>query len=230
MHYHHQNLTDGRKALWRHGRAWYGIFGWEWSLFHWIDLWSIAFGWWGFHIYLGWFGFHVDRCRGEGGRGGRWEIAWNTHGKFLSLSSPWVDRWEWNSSDPWWKKSINLYVVDWILGKQKHEKRLIEEGRPVYVPMPEGCYKGTAKREVRTWTRRFGWFKIERDEWWIELDKSIPFSGKGENSWDCGDDGVYATGGETLPKAISNFVRIALERRADYGHDSKGTGREPVMA
>ncbi len=26
--YHHQNLSDGKQPLWRHGRAWWGPLAW----------------------------------------------------------------------------------------------------------------------------------------------------------------------------------------------------------
>jgi hypothetical protein len=94
--------------------------------------------------------------------------------------------------------------------------------------MPEGCYEAIATPESRTWTYRFGIVK-RRDSVDLRIDGGIPFSGKGENSWDCGDDGLYGTGGDTLEKAIGHVVTYVLERRKRYGYDSKGTGKQPVV-
>lgn len=46
------------------------------------------------------------------------------------------------------------------------------------------------------------------------------FMGKGENSWDCGEDGLYGCGseGSSLEDAITKTVSIVLRNRRKYGH------------
>lgn len=89
---------------------------------------------------------------------------------------------------------------------------------PVVIPMPEGNYPGSAVREERVWRRkRWPLSQKRRVSYWIEMDVAVPVPGKGENSWDIDDDGVYGTGGATIPEAIANVTRAALRDRDRYG-------------
>lgn len=89
---------------------------------------------------------------------------------------------------------------------------------PVLVPMPEGNYPGTVKREERVWKRkRWPWSERRRVDFWVDMQIGVPTPGKGENSWDCDDDGVYGTGGSSVPEAVANVVRAALRNRERYG-------------
>jgi hypothetical protein len=67
-----------------------------------------------------------------------------------------------------------------------------------------------------------------RDGVKLDIPGGIPHNGKGENSWDCGDDGLWGCGGDTVEEAIGHAVSSVLRSRRRYGHDSHGTGREPV--
>lgn len=225
--YHHQNLTDGALPLWRHGRAWWWGIAWEWNVFRNTRLLQASVGRWGFSVYLLWFSLSLTRRSLDCYSPPAWEIGWSDGA--ITLESPWVRQMEWRSSDPWWRKRIRLEVVDWILGRWKHE---CVKGEPfdVVVPMPEGCYRATATPEVRTWGRRF-WITKRRESVWLDIEGGgIPHSGKGENSYDCGDDGLCGTGGDTVEEAIGNAVASALKSRRNYGLDSKRTGGAPVMA
>lgn len=224
LQYHSQNLTDGQLPKWRHGRAWALGICWGWSLFHDTRLLSISARRWGFSIYLRWFGFYVGG-RGEEWDRGRWELSWH-HGT-VAFEHPWMRQDGWDSTDPWWKKSWRWTPMDTLFGRW----RCTTEREPlpdVFIPMPEGCYRAKATRETRTWRRRFG-IRKRRTDIWLEIPRGgIPHSGKGENSWDCGDDGLCGTGGATVEDAIANAVRSVLRSRARHGHDSKRTGSVPA--
>lgn len=85
------------------------------------------------------------------------------------------------------------------------------------VPMPEGNYAATIKREDRTWKRkRWPWPSQRRTDYSIDIPGGIPVPGKGENSWDCEDDGIYGTGGSSPIDAVANATRAALRQRARY--------------
>lgn len=220
--YHHQNLTYDKLPLWRHGRAWWRSFAWEWSMFHRSSI-GLSLSRRSFSIRALWFAIYVSfRDREE--FGGSWEMSW--HDGAIWLEHPWVRQMEWRSVDPWWRKVICLHVVDWILGSWKHT---CTKGEPfeVFIPMPEGSYRATATLEARVWRRRFGITK-RSDGVWLDLPGCIPHSGKGENSWDCGDDGLCGTGGDTVEEAIGSAVASVLKSRRRHGHDSKGTGRDPL--
>lgn len=226
MHYHHQNLTDGRLPLWRHGRAWFGRFAWEWSIFMRSPSLGASIGRGGMMIRGGFFAFYLSWTRRESGCfGPRWEICWLDGA--IRIETPWMRQWEFLSSDPWWRKAIHLRVVEWVLGRWRCTTT---KGSPtiVFIPMPEGCYPAWAIMESRTWRRRFG-LRRHDDSVWLDIPGGIPHAGKGTTCYNCGDDGLYGIGGSTVEKAIARAVETVLTSRRRYGYDSKDTGREPAV-
>lgn len=135
--------------------------------------------------------------------------------------SPWEHLWEWKRDDPWWRRGVSLNIPDLVFGRTQVETSVLRENIPVEIPMPEGSYRGTAKVECRIW-RRPRWLPTARISTWIEVPKGIPHAGKGENSWDCGDDGVWATGceGDDVQKAAEHFRDVVIRNRKRYGHAS----------
>lgn len=140
--------------------------------------------------------------------------------------TPW-GRWgEWRAADPWWIRGVSFDIKDAVLGKRTYhaeELALV----PVVVPMPEGQYHAvaTVKRVTRGRTR---WFKRTGREVSLDIPKGIPFAGKGENSWDCGDDGLFGIGGDSIDAAIANAQRSVTNRRQRYGHASATAMREAL--
>jgi hypothetical protein len=121
-------------------------------------------------------------------------------------------------SDPWWRE-MRVGKTQ-ILGRTRHEREVVETGETV-VPMPEGNYAATWKRE--RWTRHYvrfpGTLLAPRSHESVTLDIAggIPHWGKGENSWDCGMDGLFGIGGATVEAAVGNAVAAALRSRKSYG-------------
>jgi hypothetical protein len=147
--------------------------------------------------------------------------------------SVWLDLWtgdgDWHRNRPWHRNTVCLNVTDWVIGRPRC---VMTKGPkcPVLVPMPEGCYEATCTEERWVWTYRFG-FKRERVAYWVEIPNGIPFQGKGENSWDCGDDGLFGAGSDGSPeKAVGHVVATVLRSRKRYGNVSRLRGVEPVMA
>lgn len=63
----------------------------------------------------------------------------------------------------------------------------------IMVPMPEGNYPASVTLERSTWGRkRWPWGRKVQYSTDLEIPGGIPHPGKGENSWDCGDDGLYS--------------------------------------
>lgn len=93
------------------------------------------------------------------------------------------------------------------------------------VPLPEGTYPAswTQVTYVTTYTGRLGKIRDRirgpRTHSTVDLDipGGIPFEGKGENSWDCGMDGVFGTSGPTVADAVGNAVKAVLRNRERYG-------------
>lgn len=225
MHYHHQNLSRGKSPIWHHGRAWLGQLQWEWCVFH-RPRFSLSIGRRHLTLCLLVCSLYVVwKDDGEFERRG-FELA--IHDGKIWIEHPWIRQGEWRRNDPWWKKQIVISVVDLLLGK--HRFSSTETELPdVFVPMPEGSYRAKAKLVQRRWMRRFGWFRKMRDDYELSVDGGIPFAGKGENSWDCGDDGLWGCGGTSVENAIAQGVESVLTDRRKRGLDSLGTGKIPAI-
>ena len=106
------------------------------------------------------------------------------------------------------------------------------------VPLPEGVYGATWTERIVT-TRYTAPLGRLRDavlgprrhrSITLEIPGGIPVEGKGENSWDCGMDGVFGTSGRTVEDAVANAVRAVLRGRENYGGPHNLTEPTPVSA
>lgn len=174
-----------------------------------------------FSVYLGYSGL-------------KWLWLWRLTGyehrrigfRFHSWSfwwSFWEDEMSWRATDPWWMRwSFNF--KDALLGRLKYEKVVHGDLRPIRIPLPEGEYLAEAEFQTLTWKRRHWPF------WPLTITKQctevsvlswggLPFEGKGENSWDCGTDGLfgYSCDGHSLIDAAVEGTRKTLENRKRYG-------------
>jgi len=122
----------------------------------------------------------------------------------------WADDSCWNSKDRWWQsRTWRLDIVDTIFGRCTHSDRDLDETE-VTISMPEGHYPATVRRFESTWKRPrwpWPWHRAVRSEV-KPTEMAIPVPGKGENSWDCGEDARYGSTSpaDTVAKAIGNFV------------------------
>jgi len=157
--------------------------------------------------------FHVDM---KHKRQEEMEIGLNLFKGLLSWKI-WSRSNEWHMDTPRWRGG-SLYIPDFILGKRKYSSETIDEDR-VFIRMPEECYHGNCRISRDTWRRsRWPWPLILTRAT-IELDKPIPIPGKGENSWDQGDDAVHsmtmcATTKEEAALILQNSV---LDTRKRWG-------------
>jgi len=143
----------------------------------------------------------------------------------------WCDPMSWSSTTPKWRDG-HINFVDLLLGRSKCDHRTLE-ARDVMIPMPEGAYP--AKAELQEWTwRRPRWFRKTIKRVQINVEKGIPFPGKGENSWDCGDDATYGitTGPcRSIAEGVGVLVGSVLNSRVRYGGwGSWAWKREPESA
>lgn len=242
MRFHWQNLNDpdreGNKRHWLHGRAWFGNWCVEWCLPSWQPSFSIAIKMperqlAGFHACAGLLGLFLShQWRQDCGGIRRIDFYW-INGKLKF--TPWSREWEWRSTDPWYVKGVSFNPADFLLGRMRHEHTIHEDWIETSVPMPEGSYPAKLRREERSWTRpRWPWwpFRIVQKYIEVELPGGIPFEGKGENSWDCGEDGLWGCSSSSwsYEKAIGHVVESVLKNRKRYGGSWIHRGREPVMA
>lgn len=128
---------------------------------------------------------------------------------------------------PRWRDG-NFDPLDFLFGTYKSETETLIEPFDVSVPMPEGVYPAKLKQEEhRVKRRRWPRWPFNRTwvSWDFEIDCGIPYYGKGENSWDCGDDGTFGLHfsvkqARTAPEAIGYLVGTVLRSRDRYGPKS----------
>lgn len=141
--------------------------------------------------------------------------------------TPWGRGCEWHSRDPWWVRGIVFDVGDFFLGKTRYSTEALKIV-PITVNLPEGSYDGTATLKRRTW-KRPRWFARTRLDWIAQMPRpghGLPFPGKGENSWDCGMDGLYGWGcesrnGDDVERLIAKGVEAVMKKRRRYGGSVK---------
>lgn len=150
-------------------------------------------------------------------------VGWE--GREIRLSfhdgSVWWRLWgrphHWSSSTPKWMDG-NFNLVDFALGRQTTTTRVIEERR-VEVTMPEGSYAALAKVELHTTVRPRSPLKGFHHTTTIEMLEPIPVPGKGENSWDIGDDALHSLSvpGKTIESGIARTIESVLTTRRKRG-------------
>lgn len=124
----------------------------------------------------------------------------------------------WSRDDPWWREM--RFGIGQIVGRRKTERAEVAIGETI-VPMPEGTYPATWVEEETTsryvrWPFRLLPAKVRRSVR-LDIPGGIPHWGKGENSWDCGMDGLFGTGGRTVADAVGNAVASSMRDRERYG-------------
>lgn len=263
MYFHWQNLNEkaggrlGSGVL--HGRAWwyptgceYGhqrVVGWSWRLFgHNCGFGfqvqqgdGVGFRW---HVALPWLislWWHVHggvaarlatwllRGAGHGDR----EITVDVHSWALWWSV-WQDPNGWEAATPRWRHG-SWHVLDALLGRARYSSRVIQQCSAL-VPMPERSYHAVVTITEATW-RRPRWFprRVLRGEVDLKRDP-IPFPGKGENAWDCGEDacyGLYGFAATTTEQCVAAVVESVLGSRRRHGgsvdwRTDRSTGVQPL--
>lgn len=156
----------------------------------------------------------------------RWERRYGYNERELSLRffdygvwwHLWADPNNWSSKTPRWRDG-SWHYLDTLLGKSVYSSESIA-GADVLIPMPEGAYPATVKLTLDTW-KRPRWLARTLRRASVDMKTPIPHEGKGENSWDCGKDGLYglSTCADTFEEAISKTTESALKSRRRYDGD-----------
>lgn len=208
----------------------------DWRAWLWFDerCVSLEAAW-----FRGWFGFRFKW-------GGEEDLQISLHLAFVSvwfaldgfLKTPWEARefevsfrdwgpsltvWgkenEWVAADPWWVRGVHVNLINLVLGRRKYSA--VPLGKPIdlAIAMPEKTYRATCQLKECVWKRpRWPFAKrLKRAD--FEIPGGIPFPGKGENSWDCGQDGIYGmTCPATTPEqAIAAVVESVMRNRRRHG-------------
>jgi hypothetical protein len=125
----------------------------------------------------------------------------------------------WSNATPRWRDGC-FDFPNFFFGKDQYSATVLST-EDVVIEMPEGNYPAIAKRLFCKWTRpRWPWPKtINRVEVELKDDLCIPFPGKGENAWDCGDDGTCSIicVGESAQDGITAIRNSVMRVRTRYG-------------
>ena len=142
------------------------------------------------------------------------EIAVHNGGIWFHL---WVAEDDLHGKRPRWRDFV-VYPLDLLLGRQEYSCKKLN-AQSVVIPLPEGSYPATVTLECARWKRRRWPFPLVRMTADIDIPQGVPVPGKGENSWDCGDDAIYgmSCAATTVEEAISKVVSSALRDRMRYG-------------
>lgn len=112
--------------------------------------------------------------------------------------------------------SMLVDFPDLLFGKGRYSTRAVESF-PVVIPLPEKSYEGIATISENTWKRRWP-FKKRCINTWVKLTEGLPYPGKGENSWDTGEDAImgYGCKSTVYEDVVAQGVQSCLRNRRRY--------------
>lgn len=152
---------------------------------------------------------------------------WRTSGRDIGFrihdGALWLELWndpmEWSSRDPkWWHYTI--HPMDLIFGRMKHSDGIVFDKQDVLIPTPEGGYPATITMREEVW-KRPRWFAKKLRRAHIEMKEgfAIPFPGKGESEWDCGEDATHSMCcvADSVLDGMIAMTRSVMQSRIRYG-------------
>lgn len=145
------------------------------------------------------------------------DLSLNVHNWALWWSV-WSPNGEWSSQCPKWRHG------SWHpLGRYQRQSEELLQTERVEVPMPERTYRGVGTLSKTTW----GWTRLPRifdqeiftTEIKMDEGEQVPHPGKGENSWDCGEDATFSSSGphRNIEEAIGSLVGSVMRSRRRHG-------------
>jgi hypothetical protein len=246
MHWHSQNLKkeDREKGYLFHGRGWLNFgearswmtLGFEWScpsymknLGFEVDLNHYGDTAIGGRISLVLFTFYwsvenrtlynllekITKRRDDTYTNGR-TIGFDISPHSISVSL-WYDPMESQGSDPWWWHGY-WDTQRLLKGKAHYSEQELREDECMII-MPERSYPARFKIYIARWEYP-RWFTQTKEMIEFKMVEGIPIPGKGENSWDCGDDAVMGTTKEhrgSLRDAMNEVAMDAMKTRIRHG-------------
>lgn len=162
-----------------------------------------------------------------------WALVWKWMG----------NEWESNSGEPWWK-SFYFHVDDFFLGKAESVKdELISEENIKFKIGEKEFLMNSIKWVQYRRFRQYIPFALYHDKWVsvdMKIDNPPMRAGKGENSWDCDDDGSFGihmpwkherptwqNRKESVRLAVKDYILSAQKDAKRYG---SGSGERGIKA
>jgi hypothetical protein len=131
----------------------------------------------------------------------------------------WAPAHSWSRGEPWWMR-WTWHPLDTFFGRMQHSVRDVVSSTATVIPMPEKAYPCVVVIQEEVWKRsRLPWASTVLRRAHIDVPGGVPFPGKGENSWDCGDDATHSMTcpAETVEQGVARFVESVLRDRRRYG-------------
>lgn len=241
MRLHGQTLDrDGRGSYLKHGRWWWGAFRCEWAwkleakaglraclgdgdsdreLSVWLSTPFVS-------VYPSvelprWFCERLLPYRWAEWKGERHKITEAREVEVRWDGTLWWSLWQsphaWSAKTPRWRHGA-FHPDDFLFGRARYSTEILEEVR-AEIPMPEGIYMATVELVEASWKRPRWPFSKRLRRANVKPDKPIPVPGKGENSWDCGEDAIWEScmPARTVHEAVGAMVESAYRSRLNYG-------------
>ncbi len=125
----------------------------------------------------------------------------------------------------WWDRLLDFLFgkTVYLVERKDRDWELIKG----VVKMPEGDYPAAFTYTTRVWFRPRSPFRKVQYGTNVDIEGGIPFSGKGENSWDMGEDGLYGTGISGKTKAEGWDTEKAALEAADSAINTRMRRGDP---
>lgn len=129
----------------------------------------------------------------------------------------WMPIDEWRRDAPRWRRG-SWSPIDMLFGREQYSEVEIATGL-IFIPLPERAYPATYKVYAAQWKRPRWPFAKRSTRFDFKMADPIPGPGKGENSWDMGDNATYEVSlhGKSLDEAVKRVRASILRQRAKYG-------------
>jgi len=187
-----------------------------------IGLWKLFTYWLTFEY--PWFGKWMPGEMVRSSRDGRWfkmpverEIGIRIFNKSIWFSG-WANPNEWNADDPWWW-SFNINIPDLLFGQEKQVSQYMVDNQVRELVMPESTYQANCAVWESTY-KRPRWCRRKSISVTVDFLVPVPVPGKGENSWDCEDDAIYAVSLgniDSIEAGLARFRENVMRDRERYG-------------
>jgi hypothetical protein len=124
---------------------------------------------------------------------------------------------DWHNGTPRWRNG-SFSPLDFLLGRHKYSRVELSRRRE-QIPFPEAIYDAEIVLTEDTWRRPRWPFPRRIKRAHVEVERGVPVPGKGENSWDCGEDARFSltTPARNTEEAIVKFVASVYGDRVRYG-------------
>lgn len=141
-------------------------------------------------------------------------VDWHDGALWWSL---WHSPHEWESKTPGWRNG-NFSPVNWLLGRHQYSSTELDR-QAIRIPFPEGTYDAEVILTEDSWKRPRWPFVRRMRRADVRIERGIPIPGKGENSWDCGEDAIYSlyTAVHSVNEAVGKLVANVYQSRLRYG-------------